>query len=189
MLWHQFLSDYTVWGGTRKAVHVVFLLKWWWVFRAFRPDCLLFCFSLLAESREGKCPVVSDDLGGSCHSRTSSYASQQSKLSGKGQPRFRKEIILVPVSCSLPNKDGWLSFWPFFNVNIVVQTGLDSDRQLVVTSLYYTALIFCSTTVILLEIMCVRSNRAKRSTKEKGSDKIIFLFSTRAAQTWGSSFH
>uniref|UniRef100_A0A3P8T8C3 Family with sequence similarity 102 member Bb n=1 Tax=Amphiprion percula TaxID=161767 RepID=A0A3P8T8C3_AMPPE len=35
-----------------------------------------------AESREGKCPVVSDDLGGCGHSRTSSYASQQSKLSG-----------------------------------------------------------------------------------------------------------
>uniref|UniRef100_A0A3Q1F221 Family with sequence similarity 102 member Bb n=1 Tax=Acanthochromis polyacanthus TaxID=80966 RepID=A0A3Q1F221_9TELE len=30
----------------------------------------------------GKCPVVSDDLGGCGHSRTSSYASQQSKLSG-----------------------------------------------------------------------------------------------------------
>ncbi|XP_070765119.1 EEIG family member 2 isoform X1 [Enoplosus armatus] len=35
-----------------------------------------------AESREGKCPVVSDDFGGCGHSRTSSYASQQSKLSG-----------------------------------------------------------------------------------------------------------
>ncbi|KAG8003215.1 hypothetical protein GBF38_007617 [Nibea albiflora] len=35
-----------------------------------------------AESREGKCPVVSDDLAGCGHSRTSSYASQQSKLSG-----------------------------------------------------------------------------------------------------------
>ncbi|XP_047229887.1 protein FAM102B isoform X1 [Girardinichthys multiradiatus] len=34
------------------------------------------------ESREGKCPVMSDDLGGCGHSRTSSYASQQSKLSG-----------------------------------------------------------------------------------------------------------
>uniref|UniRef100_A0AAZ3NRU2 C2 NT-type domain-containing protein n=1 Tax=Oncorhynchus tshawytscha TaxID=74940 RepID=A0AAZ3NRU2_ONCTS len=34
------------------------------------------------ESREGKCPSVSDELGGSCHSRTSSYASQQSKVSG-----------------------------------------------------------------------------------------------------------
>ncbi|XP_028258762.1 protein FAM102B-like isoform X2 [Parambassis ranga] len=34
-----------------------------------------------SESREGKCPVVSDD-GGCGHSRTSSYASQQSKLSG-----------------------------------------------------------------------------------------------------------
>uniref|UniRef100_A0A3Q3DJP2 Family with sequence similarity 102 member Bb n=1 Tax=Hippocampus comes TaxID=109280 RepID=A0A3Q3DJP2_HIPCM len=32
--------------------------------------------------REVKCPVVSDDLGGSGHSRTSSYTSQQSKLSG-----------------------------------------------------------------------------------------------------------
>ncbi|AWP10600.1 putative protein FAM102B-like [Scophthalmus maximus] len=35
-----------------------------------------------AESREGKCPIVSDELGGCGHSRTSSYASQQSKLSG-----------------------------------------------------------------------------------------------------------
>uniref|UniRef100_A0A8C9YZN5 Family with sequence similarity 102 member Bb n=1 Tax=Sander lucioperca TaxID=283035 RepID=A0A8C9YZN5_SANLU len=35
-----------------------------------------------SESREGKCPVVSDELGGCGHSRTSSYASQQSKLSG-----------------------------------------------------------------------------------------------------------
>ncbi|XP_057697621.1 protein FAM102B isoform X2 [Corythoichthys intestinalis] len=34
------------------------------------------------ESREVKCPVVSEDLGGCGHSRTSSYASQQSKLSG-----------------------------------------------------------------------------------------------------------
>uniref|UniRef100_A0A3B3YKE1 C2 NT-type domain-containing protein n=1 Tax=Poecilia mexicana TaxID=48701 RepID=A0A3B3YKE1_9TELE len=31
---------------------------------------------------DGKCPVMSDDLGGCGHSRTSSYASQQSKLSG-----------------------------------------------------------------------------------------------------------
>lgn len=38
--------------------------------------------SYLAETREGKCPVVSDELGGCGHSRTSSYASQQSKLSG-----------------------------------------------------------------------------------------------------------
>lgn len=38
----------------------------------------------LTESREGKCPVVSDELGGCGHSRTSSYASQQSKLSGMG---------------------------------------------------------------------------------------------------------
>ncbi|XP_033820876.1 EEIG family member 2-like [Periophthalmus magnuspinnatus] len=35
-----------------------------------------------SENREGKCPVVSDDLGGCGHSRTSSYASQQSKVSG-----------------------------------------------------------------------------------------------------------
>ncbi|XP_068175289.1 EEIG family member 2 [Antennarius striatus] len=35
-----------------------------------------------SESREGKCPVVPDDPGGCGHSRTSSYASQQSKLSG-----------------------------------------------------------------------------------------------------------
>ncbi|XP_029003166.1 protein FAM102B isoform X1 [Betta splendens] len=35
-----------------------------------------------AESREGKCTVVSDELGGCGHSRTSSYASQQSKVSG-----------------------------------------------------------------------------------------------------------
>ncbi|XP_071781319.1 EEIG family member 2 isoform X1 [Centroberyx gerrardi] len=33
------------------------------------------------ESREGKCAVVPDELGGCGHSRTSSYASQQSKLS------------------------------------------------------------------------------------------------------------
>uniref|UniRef100_A0A3B4UTW0 Family with sequence similarity 102 member Bb n=1 Tax=Seriola dumerili TaxID=41447 RepID=A0A3B4UTW0_SERDU len=46
--------------------------------------------SLLEERRggdsqkgcSGKCPVVSDELGGCGHSRTSSYASQQSKLSG-----------------------------------------------------------------------------------------------------------
>lgn len=35
----------------------------------------------LTESRDGKCPVP-EDLGGCGHSRTSSYASQQSKLSG-----------------------------------------------------------------------------------------------------------
>ncbi|XP_061884556.1 EEIG family member 2-like isoform X2 [Entelurus aequoreus] len=35
-----------------------------------------------SESREVKCPVASEDLGGCGHSRTSSYASQQSKLSG-----------------------------------------------------------------------------------------------------------
>uniref|UniRef100_A0A672I4G6 C2 NT-type domain-containing protein n=1 Tax=Salarias fasciatus TaxID=181472 RepID=A0A672I4G6_SALFA len=35
-----------------------------------------------ASESNGKCPVVSDDLGGCGHSRTSSYASQQSKLSG-----------------------------------------------------------------------------------------------------------
>ncbi|XP_029003167.1 protein FAM102B isoform X2 [Betta splendens] len=35
-----------------------------------------------SESREGKCTVVSDELGGCGHSRTSSYASQQSKVSG-----------------------------------------------------------------------------------------------------------
>ncbi|XP_054646385.1 protein FAM102B isoform X1 [Dunckerocampus dactyliophorus] len=35
-----------------------------------------------AESREVKCPVASDDLAVCGHSRTSSYASQQSKLSG-----------------------------------------------------------------------------------------------------------
>ncbi|KAM9384319.1 LOW QUALITY PROTEIN: EEIG family member 2-like [Pholidichthys leucotaenia] len=35
-----------------------------------------------SESREGKCPVATDDSGGCGHSRTSSYASQQSKLSG-----------------------------------------------------------------------------------------------------------
>ncbi|XP_077463049.1 EEIG family member 2 isoform X1 [Stigmatopora argus] len=38
--------------------------------------------SSCAESREVKCPVVSDDFAGCGHSRTSSYASQQSKLSG-----------------------------------------------------------------------------------------------------------
>ncbi|XP_061884555.1 EEIG family member 2-like isoform X1 [Entelurus aequoreus] len=38
--------------------------------------------STQTESREVKCPVASEDLGGCGHSRTSSYASQQSKLSG-----------------------------------------------------------------------------------------------------------
>uniref|UniRef100_A0A3Q2UY76 Family with sequence similarity 102 member Bb n=1 Tax=Haplochromis burtoni TaxID=8153 RepID=A0A3Q2UY76_HAPBU len=40
------------------------------------------CSGEADHNREGKCPVVSDDPGGCCHSRTSSYASQQSKLSG-----------------------------------------------------------------------------------------------------------
>uniref|UniRef100_A0A3P8WU80 Family with sequence similarity 102 member Bb n=1 Tax=Cynoglossus semilaevis TaxID=244447 RepID=A0A3P8WU80_CYNSE len=47
--------------------------------------------SLLEERRggdsqkgsSGKCPVVPDEFGGCGHSRTSSYASQQSKLSGR----------------------------------------------------------------------------------------------------------
>ena len=55
--------------------------------RAFSASVVLhlslLLFSNLAESREGKCPVVSDELAGCGHSRTSSYASQQSKLSGK----------------------------------------------------------------------------------------------------------
>uniref|UniRef100_A0A3Q3K3M9 C2 NT-type domain-containing protein n=1 Tax=Monopterus albus TaxID=43700 RepID=A0A3Q3K3M9_MONAL len=40
------------------------------------------CSGEATESREGRCPVVSEEFGGCGHSRTSSYASQQSKLSG-----------------------------------------------------------------------------------------------------------
>lgn len=46
-----------------------------------------------SESREGKCPVVSDDLGGCGHSRTSSYASQQSKVSGYSTGHSRSSSI------------------------------------------------------------------------------------------------
>uniref|UniRef100_A0A3Q1JNA8 C2 NT-type domain-containing protein n=1 Tax=Anabas testudineus TaxID=64144 RepID=A0A3Q1JNA8_ANATE len=46
-----------------------------------------------SESREGKCPVVSDELGGCGHSRTSSYASQQSKLSGYSTGHSRSSSI------------------------------------------------------------------------------------------------
>ncbi|XP_055717630.1 protein FAM102B [Salvelinus fontinalis] len=45
------------------------------------------------ESREGKCPSVSDELGGSCHSRTSSYASQQSKVSGYSTGHSRSSSL------------------------------------------------------------------------------------------------
>lgn len=46
-----------------------------------------------SESRESKCPVVSDDLGGCGHSRTSSYASQQSKVSGYSTGHSRSSSI------------------------------------------------------------------------------------------------
>uniref|UniRef100_A0AAV2KTN1 C2 NT-type domain-containing protein n=1 Tax=Knipowitschia caucasica TaxID=637954 RepID=A0AAV2KTN1_KNICA len=49
--------------------------------------------SVCSESREGKCPVVSDDLGGCGHSRTSSYASQQSKVSGYSTGHSRSSSI------------------------------------------------------------------------------------------------
>ncbi|XP_068599524.1 EEIG family member 2 [Brachionichthys hirsutus] len=45
------------------------------------------------ESREWKCPVVPDDLGGCGHSRTSSYASQQSKLSGYSSGHSRSSSM------------------------------------------------------------------------------------------------
>uniref|UniRef100_A0A8C7XLA7 Family with sequence similarity 102 member Bb n=1 Tax=Oryzias sinensis TaxID=183150 RepID=A0A8C7XLA7_9TELE len=45
------------------------------------------------ESREGKCPVVSEELGGCGHSRTSSYASQQSKLSGYSTSHSRSSSM------------------------------------------------------------------------------------------------
>lgn len=53
-----------------------------------------------AENREGKCPVVSDDPGGCCHSRTSSYASQQSKLSGKGIKCKQFVFVVIIYRCS-----------------------------------------------------------------------------------------
>uniref|UniRef100_A0A8C6UPR5 Family with sequence similarity 102 member Bb n=1 Tax=Neogobius melanostomus TaxID=47308 RepID=A0A8C6UPR5_9GOBI len=46
-----------------------------------------------SESREGKCPAVSDDLGCCGHSRTSSYASQQSKVSGYSTGHSRSSSI------------------------------------------------------------------------------------------------
>ncbi|KAL1022753.1 hypothetical protein UPYG_G00031870 [Umbra pygmaea] len=45
------------------------------------------------ESREGKGSTVSDELGGSCHSRTSSYASQQSKVSGYSTGHSRSSSL------------------------------------------------------------------------------------------------
>ncbi|XP_056133258.1 protein FAM102B [Lampris incognitus] len=45
------------------------------------------------ESREGKCTSVPDDLGGCGHSRTSSYASQQSKLSGYSTGHSRSSSL------------------------------------------------------------------------------------------------
>ncbi|XP_020780883.1 protein FAM102B isoform X1 [Boleophthalmus pectinirostris] len=47
---------------------------------------------VIQESREGKCPV-SEDLGGCGHSRTSSYASQQSKVSGYSTGHSRSSSI------------------------------------------------------------------------------------------------
>uniref|UniRef100_A0A3Q2SS65 Family with sequence similarity 102 member Bb n=1 Tax=Fundulus heteroclitus TaxID=8078 RepID=A0A3Q2SS65_FUNHE len=47
----------------------------------------------------GKCPVMSDDLGGCGHSRTSSYASQQSKLSGREIARSRNWNVSSFISC------------------------------------------------------------------------------------------
>uniref|UniRef100_UPI003AABE9D4 EEIG family member 2 isoform X5 n=1 Tax=Centroberyx gerrardi TaxID=166262 RepID=UPI003AABE9D4 len=44
-------------------------------------------------SREGKCAVVPDELGGCGHSRTSSYASQQSKLSGYSTGHSRSSSL------------------------------------------------------------------------------------------------
>uniref|UniRef100_A0A3P9LVI2 Family with sequence similarity 102 member Bb n=1 Tax=Oryzias latipes TaxID=8090 RepID=A0A3P9LVI2_ORYLA len=49
--------------------------------------------SCSGESREGKCPVVSEELGGCGHSRTSSYASQQSKLSGYSTSHSRSSSM------------------------------------------------------------------------------------------------
>uniref|UniRef100_UPI003AAB1963 EEIG family member 2 isoform X4 n=1 Tax=Centroberyx gerrardi TaxID=166262 RepID=UPI003AAB1963 len=43
--------------------------------------------------REGKCAVVPDELGGCGHSRTSSYASQQSKLSGYSTGHSRSSSL------------------------------------------------------------------------------------------------
>ncbi|TKS74217.1 Protein FAM102B [Collichthys lucidus] len=58
-----------------------------------------------AESREGKCPVVSDDLVGCGHSRTSSYASQQSKLSVmKSTLQHRSLPFLQHVGVQSPEK-------------------------------------------------------------------------------------
>ncbi|KAM3849409.1 EEIG family member 2-like, partial [Diretmus argenteus] len=45
------------------------------------------------ESREGKCASVPEELGGCCHSRTSSYASQQSKLSGYSTGHSRSSSL------------------------------------------------------------------------------------------------
>lgn len=45
------------------------------------------------ESREGKCTAVPDELGGCGHSRTSSYASQQSKLSGYSTGHSRSSSL------------------------------------------------------------------------------------------------
>ncbi|XP_041705284.1 protein FAM102B-like isoform X1 [Coregonus clupeaformis] len=45
------------------------------------------------ESREGKCSSGSDELGGSRHSRTSSYASQQSKASGYSTGHSRSSSL------------------------------------------------------------------------------------------------
>lgn len=73
--------DYT-WSFNRHST------CWDFVFEPFSCTTLSLSFLNPAESREGKCPVVSDDLGGCGHSRTSSYASQQSKLSGNNTEHY-----------------------------------------------------------------------------------------------------
>lgn len=45
------------------------------------------------ENRDGKCTVVPDEVGGCGHSRTSSYASQQSKLSGYSTSHSRSSSM------------------------------------------------------------------------------------------------
>lgn len=97
LVWHQFLSDYmrkhkkscTCREQTLVELSVVI------------PSVFFPVLSNPAESREGKCPVASDEFGGCGHSRTSSYASQQSKLSGRGTPQlvnikiFLSDLLLL----------------------------------------------------------------------------------------------
>lgn len=90
----QFLTMYGyIWGSIIESVHVFFywndgvFVSLFWSFYAFVIPSFFSCvLPNPAESREGKCPVVSDELGGCGHSRTSSYASQQSKVSGRANP-------------------------------------------------------------------------------------------------------